>query len=549
MEYTREYLMGLSPEALREVPREELVRVAQEVQAERLAAQQERQLWLYQPVSEEAGRVHGSVAREIVATGGNRSGKSELTLVELVIQLTGVVPFSLEGRYPKEKLRAPIRARLVCESITTTWEPVLKPKLQWHQWSGTGEPGSGGGHWGWIPRQMLPRGSWEEAWNEKYRTLHLTNGSTLQVMSFDQKVESAAGASLHVVVHDEGPPRAMYRESRVRTMDVKGRCYIAFTPPDEERAAWDAAWVYDELYLKGLPGLEKDPDIEAFTLLTEDNRVLDKGEIERLRRRLSPMEQEVRLHGRFLHLAGRIYQTYTDREAWWCWSCGTSVMVEHGACVGCDGREVGSFSHVIEPFEIPASWPVVYVLDPHPRKPHAMAWYAISPGDDVYEVAELEVDGEPAMVRDRVDAVEREMGGSVALRLIDPNMGQSPAGQTRRGVTVREEFDAVGLRCRLADDNRATGRSRIREWLKPDQRTKAPRLQIFRTCMRTNFQMLRYVWDNYTRYGSDERNPKPVPRDLHDDFPTLLSYLANESPTYGWLAESGQRRTREVRAY
>ncbi|MDZ4347033.1 MAG: hypothetical protein U1E51_31870 [Candidatus Binatia bacterium] len=64
-----------------------------------------------------------------------------MSLVELVIQLTNIVPFSLEGVYPKEKLRAPIRARLICQSLTNTWQEVILPKLQWWKWNGPAEPG------------------------------------------------------------------------------------------------------------------------------------------------------------------------------------------------------------------------------------------------------------------------------------------------------------------------------------------------------------------------------------------------------------------------
>lgn len=545
---TLEDVARLTPEELAVVPQEELWAVAATLQRRRVEVQQERQLLLYEPASSEARRMHESRAREIVIAAGNRSGKTDMALVELVIAMTGIVPYALESTYPREKIRPPIRARVCCQSFTTTLHPVIFPKLQWWEWNGPGEPGGSRGHWGWIPQEMLKGRDWSKAWSEKYRTLSLSNGSTCQFFSYDQPAEDHSGASCHVVLHDEGPPQATYRENRLRTLDVGGRCYIAFTPPDDERMSWDAAWVFDALYEKGQPGPGKDPDIDAFTLNTEDNRVLSPQDVQAISKGLTPAQREVRLHGRFMHLTGRIYPLYTERERWWCLMCAAEVLVEGGACLECGTASATPYTHWVEPFAIPEGWPVVYVLDPHPRKPHAMAWFAISPADQVYEVGELEVDGDPATVRDRVEQLERQHGWQVVLRLIDPNMGQSPSGM-RRGITVRDEFDGVGLRCRLANDNRMTARTRLRQWLQPDGRTSEPRLQVFQTCPRTNYQMQRYVWDQWSRWGEGEKNPKPIPRDLHDDFPTILGYLANENPSYAWLAQGWSPTKREVRAY
>ena len=527
----------------------EVMALADEVQAARVATQQGQQLRLYEPAHGEARKMHLSTAREIVCRGGNRSAKSDSVLAELAIQLTGIVPYCLEREYPAVKLRVPIRARLVCTDFTTAWEPVLKPKLQWNRWNGAEEPGSPRGHWGWIPRESLRRGSWEDSWSEKYRTLTLVNGSTLQVMSYKQDVGDFSGASMHVVVHDEGPPEAIYRENRMRTMDVVGRCYIAYTPPDDERASWDAAWIYDDLCLKGRPGPGKDPEIDAYEFWTEHNRTLRAEDIVAVMKGLTPAQRLVRLRGESMHLSGRIYPLFTEREAWWCRECSATTLVVDGACGACQHGKVVAFCHVVEPFEVPEAWPVVYVLDPHPRKPHAMAWYALDPSDDVWQVGELEVEGGPLEVREQVTAREAIEGWHVVTRVIDPNMGASPAG-AQRHVTWRDEFDRVGLRCLLADDTRDTARSRIREWLKPDARTGAPRFRVVDTCRRTIFQFERYTWGEFSRYSGTERNPKPQPRDLHDDFPSLVGYFANMGATFRGLREGMQPlRRRTAKAY
>lgn len=532
-------ILGKSPAELEKLPLGTRRKFLEVLLREELVAKQQNPILFYQSASSEAKLIHLSTAPQILAVGGNRSSKTESALAEMVIQMTGIVPFSLEAEYPQAKLRMPIRARLVVKSLTNTWFPVVLPKLQWWQWNGRGTPGGPFGHWGWIPQEMLIKGSWTDSWSEKHRTLTLTNGSTLQIMSHENDVTDFSGGSFHIIVIDEGIDSSRYRENLLRTMDVKGQLIMAMTPPDDEAAAWDAAWTYDQLYEKGIPGPNKDNNIDAFTLFTESNRILDKEQIASVSRGLTQAQREVRLHGRYLHLSGRIFNTFTDRPRHWCFRC--NDLVFGGVCE--HGPERVEFCHVIEPRADLYHWPIIYALDPHPRKPHAMLWLAIDPADDWWQIGELEVDGEPEVVRDKVFAWEAKHGLHIAKRLIDPNMAKSPAHAAgRRGITVRDEFDAVGLRCDLADDNRTTAIARVKAMLKPEFRTRDTRYHVFRSCAGTIQQMNRYSWQEWTRYSSDMKDPKPVPMDKYSDFPTLLGYIANSNPTYARLMMGQQTR-------
>ncbi len=199
------------------------------------------QLSYYTAANPESLRVHCSRAREIAIVGGNRSSKTDTMLSELSIQMTGHIPLSLQSIYPREKIRCPIRARVVCNSLTDTLEPVIKPKLRYDQWNGMGESREGRGHWGWIPQHCLKGGTWENAYSEKYRTLHaavdnhwvgsdgtvnsMRGWSSCQFLSYDQDLTAFAGSSMHFVGHDELPPSDIYRENRIRTLDVRGQIY------------------------------------------------------------------------------------------------------------------------------------------------------------------------------------------------------------------------------------------------------------------------------------------------------------------------------------
>ena len=71
-----------------------------------------------------------------------------------------------------------------------------------------------------MPRHLFLGGDWAKSWSEKNRTLTLTNGSVCSFYSYDQDVGDFSGASVHLVLHDEGPPHPIYRENKMRTLDV-----------------------------------------------------------------------------------------------------------------------------------------------------------------------------------------------------------------------------------------------------------------------------------------------------------------------------------------
>ena len=517
---------------------DERLALANELLGIRKQVKQERQLELYRPASERCLEIHKATTNHVIASGGNRSSKTDSNLADLVICMTGIVPYSLEDIYPKEKLQCPMRTRIVCESLTNTWAPVIRPKLQWDKWNGRGEPGGEFGHWGWIPRKFLIRGKWDESWSEKERTLTLTCGCTMQVTSYDQDVQDFSGSSLHRVVFDEPPAEDIYRENLMRILDTKGQLYFGFTPPDDPGKAMKGSWIYD-LYERGMPGPGRDPNITSIRLLTEENKVVDHETLLQITSGLTAAQKETRLRGEFMHLSGRIYPSYADGPRQWCFTCNEIVLVKNRMCLNCGEPNTVEFCNVVEPFDQAYKWPTVFLLDPHPRKPNMMSWVAVDPRDDWWQIGELEVDGDPVMVRDKVREFENSHRIDVCARIMDPNMAESAAHSAgRRHVSVRDEFDAAGLRCGLADDAFTVGMKRLRERFKPDRRTMAPRLHIFNTCVRTNRQIRNYVWAENTREDG-QREQKATPIAKEDDFPTLLRYMANMEPAFSSLKHAG----------
>lgn len=537
----------ITAETFRTMPRAELLRLAEEAFRLKDTLRRENQIEYYVPASDRARAVHYSTAKEVVAVGGNRSSKTTTTLADLVIAMTGLVPHALPN-YPKEKIRCPGAYRIVCESLTNTWAPVIRKKLQWDKWNGRGDPGGPFGHWGLIPRRFLKKGKWEESWSEKERILTLTCGCTLQICSYDQDEQDQSGSALHRVVFDEGPPRDMYRENKMRTIDTGGQLMIAFTPPDDETTSWKAAWIFDQLYEKGMPGPSKDLNIDTFELWTEENRILDQADVDMVFKGLTPAQKETRGKGAFMHLGGRIYPVYTDRARHWCFQCNELTFAKDDKCAAC-GERVVEICHFCEPFDAAYTYPCVFMLDPHPRKPYTMAWYAIDAVDDWWQVGELLVDDKTGNLdflvelKKQIDDFETRHGLTVYARQMDPKMaGQAAHNAGRRQVTVRDKLDQVGIRCALADSNFDAGMIMLRDRLKPDNRTRRPRFHIFNTCPVSNRQFLKYTWkEHVTARAAEVNDQKAVPIDKNDDLPTLARYLGAMNPSYAGLQMGASR--------
>jgi hypothetical protein len=184
----------------------------------------------------------------------------------------------------------------------------------------------------------------------------------------------------------------------------------------------------------------------------------------------------------------------------------------------------------VDPHPVPHNWPIVFVIDPHPRKKDAMGWFAITPSDDVVLVAEAEADGTADDVKRVVDDTERRLGLYARKRLMDPNIATETNDKLGRGWTIRRAYDDAGLRCDLASDEINVGIQNVQDLLKPDVRTRRPRFRCFSTCQRFIYGMTHWSWDEWTRSGDKE--PKEKVRDKAKDFPDLIRYLANDRPAY-----------------
>jgi len=532
-------LSRLSGRDLLKLPNSTFRFVAEE--ALKLAEQDRREnnLLYYRPAHEACWGVHESTARVIGVGGGNGSSKSETVLAHIIMLATGVIPQEERIRAAMmPKFRGQVNCRVIVESLTTTLHNVILPKLQWWKWTGASEPGGDKGHWGWVPKTSLKGGSWEKSWSEKLRTLtvlcrdpenpdRVIGESTIQFMSHDQDPSDFASGDFHHVMLDEPSSHAIWTENQARTMRVAGCLYLAMTWPDDPSIPVD--WIFDEVYEKGREGPNKSENVDWFELDTTQNPHLNQDAVAAQMREWSEETRMIRIKGQPIRFSNRIHPMFTDIAMVWCFNCGRNILPAGGKC-DCGSSDIVEYNHVRD-FDHARNWPCVFLLDPHPRKPHMFLWAVIDPADDVWVVKDGKLDDDPAELRKYIENIEESLGLNVQMRLIDPNMGRSPAS-ARRDITWQDEFDAAGLICDLAEDS-DVGRGRVNEYLKPDIHTLRPRLTVHRRCQDTIYQIKRYTWDEHRRRA--EKDLKQKPREKYDDYPTLLKYLLNADPRFDFL--------------
>ena len=165
----------------------------------------------------------------------------------------------LMGEYPwtGQKLRfpGPIKVRLCGEDMGHHVKEVLLPKLKEFCPSG------------FVKSTRKNTQGVDAHWS-------FANGSTLEVLSYEQDTDIYEGWDGHVVLFDEPPPRKKYVACKRGLVDHNGICLFAFTPLKEP-------WIYDEIVTN------PDPAYYFIQVDTLDNPHLSLAAIEEFKKSLT----------------------------------------------------------------------------------------------------------------------------------------------------------------------------------------------------------------------------------------------------------------------
>jgi len=183
--------------------------------------------------------------------------------------------------------------------------------------------------------------------------------------------------------------------------------------------------------------------------------------------------RESLLHGRWDSFEGMVFLEWRD-------------LKEH--------YQDRAWTHVIEPFDVPADWPRYFGFDHGFSKPFSCGWYAMGPDGCLYRYREwygckpkqanVGIELTPVQIADGIlEREQKEISENIRiLRVADPaifdkSRGDSVADQMAPGFMGRHR----GVLFNKGDHARLPGKMQIHERLRFDENGR-PKLQVFNTC-------------------------------------------------------------------
>ena len=184
-----------------------------------------------------------------------------------------------------------------------------------------------------------------------------------------------------------------------------------------------------------------------------------------------------------------------------------------------DGAAFPEFNrriHVMEPFDIPDSWPKFRACDYGYGSYTGVLWFAVSPSEQLVVYRELYCSKVTAF--DLADMVlEAEANdGTIRYGVLDSSLWHK-RGDT--GPSLAEQMNMKGCRWRPSDRSRGSrvaGKNEIHRRLQVDEFTEEPRLVFFSTCTNTIAQI--------PSIPLDKKNPEDVDTNAEDHLYDALRY-------------------------
>lgn len=400
-------------------------------------------------------KFHASNKKVRLVLGGNQTGKTESGVAEDVRIALGIDPY--------EKIRVPNRMRICANDLDKGIGEVIMPKLD-----------------KLLPPSCIRKIS--KYSGGQWKKVVLENGSSIELLSYEQEDKMYEGWTGDYVHFDEPPPQSKFVSSMRGLMRYAGKVAITATPLNEP-------WIYDEIYLKGIKG--EDSGIDVFEFSLYDNKYLTDYERDEFIKVIPEEEREARVFGRFKHLSGLVYKEF-------------------------------GISHLVDSFEIPKDWVRICAMDYHSRKACAVVWIAISEDDTAYVYDELQTQGTISQISEKIVAKEQEQKGTVNFRFID-SISATP--DRISGNNAQREFLHEGKRLgwnlnfRSSTKNWVLGKNAVSEYLMIIN-GKAGIYFFKDKCRLLIDSMGKYVWqDANVSQGVVDKVKK-----VWDDFPDALRY-------------------------
>jgi hypothetical protein len=289
--------------------------------------------------------------------------------------------------------------------------------------------------------------------------------------------ESLLGEAVDAVIYSEAAqlPRGIRERYVQPTVITRKGIEIIPTTPDQK-----AEWVHELVEI----GQQEDyPEIESFHWDVRANPAYDMAEFEQARKFYGenhPVFREQYL-GEWVFYGGMVFPDYNPDL------------------------------HVIDPFDIPKSWPVIRAIDFGHRDPFVCLWAAVGPEGELYffkEYYNREGKGMPY----HASRIKNESKSyRISMTVGDPQAKQSI-----------DDLCYEGIPCISANNDRPAGRMRVMEYLMPTDdgpapfplknlpaslaRAKWPRMYITKDCKELIRELKFYRWkEAQSKEGDKEK--------------------------------------------
>lgn len=314
----------------------------------------------------------------------------------------------------------------------------------------------------------------------------------IAVRTYGQELNAHAGTNCDIIIANEPPPKKIWNECKARLrkggLSGNGGWLLLFCTP-----LYGVEYLFDEITADGAENTIYHTEISMWDNckdIPEARGHLSKAFIDDFIASLahSPEQIEARVYGRFMHLSGSIFKNF-DRDV--------------NVCV---------------PFILPKNFIIGMTLDPHITHFPYVIWWALSPTNELYIIAEYphmvwtsaqnstkplkQICGELRNIEmGIVEGYKFFKGIKVSFRYGDPNAMRTKTQTT--ALTIMDEYSTHGFDFDCsANDNIQIGLDKIREYLffdtcQPVSTKNKPRLFLFNNCQNTinAFQRFSYEGD------------------------------------------------------
>lgn len=308
-------------------------------------------------------------------------------------------------------------------------------------------------------------------YNEQRKTIRFPNGSVIMFgyCANDRDMLRYQGAEFDVIFLDEA---TQLQEDWIKKFqaclrgvnDFPKRMYYTCNPGGVSHGYIKRLFI-DRKYEQG----ERPEDYAFIKSLVTDNRALmrmDPGYINQLEA-LPAKLRKAWLEGDWDIFEGQFFEEFADRE-------------EH--------YKDRLWTHVIEPFEIPAGWTIYRSFDWGYAKPFSCAWWAVDYDGRLYRILELYgCDGTPnegvkwetGRVFEEIARIENEhrwLKGKRVLGVADPAIWASDGGPS-----IADEAARQNVYFQQGDHQRLPGWMQVHYRLAFDEEGR-PMMYVFNTC-------------------------------------------------------------------